>query len=85
MNEFQPSTGSTDYRDPDGARLASLGNRVRRPHSLTPARRRELLHDLAIIAVGVLISVVAICIIFGRTFPALPVAAAMPDWPPGWL
>jgi len=47
------------------------------------SRRREILHDAAIITVGFLICVVAICIIVGQTLPSSADAAPMADWPPG--
>ena len=83
MNEFQMSTHSSDYRRPNSAHGLTLGDAVKRTRLSRPARRREILHDAAIITVGVLICVVAICIIFGQTLPSLPDAAPMTNWPPG--
>ena len=83
MNEFQTPTGSSDYRRRSGAHLLTLSDRVKRAQPSKQARRREILHDAAIITVGFIICVVAICIIFWERFPALPNAVPMANWPPG--
>jgi hypothetical protein len=83
MTELQTSTRLSGYRWRNGAHLLALGDRVKRARLSTQARRREILHDAAIITVGFLICVVAICILFGQTLPSLADAAPMPDWPPG--
>ena len=83
MSEFQTSTRSSDYRRRDGAHLLTLGDGVKRARLSMQARRREILHDAAIITVGFLICVVAICITVGQTLPASADAAPMADWPPG--
>jgi hypothetical protein len=83
MTEFQTSTRSSDYRRRSSAHLVTLGDGVKRARLSRQARRREILHDAAIITVGFLICVVAICIIFGQTLPSLPDAAPTPNWPPG--
>jgi hypothetical protein len=83
MTEFQTSTRSSDFRRRNGPHLLTLGDGVKRARLSTQARRREILHDGAIITVGFLICVVAICILFGQTLPSLADAAPMPSWPPG--
>ena len=83
MTEFQTSTRSSDFRRRNGAHLLTLGDGVKRARLSTQARSREILHDAVIITVGFLICVVAICILFGQTFPSLADAAPMPNWPPG--
>jgi Ca2+/H+ antiporter len=69
LNEFQTSTHSSDFHQQNSADLVALGDGVKRAGPSKQARRRELLHEVAIIAVGVLVCVVAICIIVGRTHP----------------
>jgi len=83
MNEFQSSTRSSGYRGRTSAHLLTLGDGVKRARLSMQARRREILHDAAIITVGFLICIVAICIIFGQSLPSVPDPGPMPNWPPG--
>ena len=81
MNEFQTSTRSSDYHEGKGESLFTFGHAMKRTRRSRQARRRELLHDAAIITAGFVICVVAICIIYGRGLPWLPNAAIMAHWP----
>jgi hypothetical protein len=67
MNEFQTTTRSSDYSGPHNAELLALGDGANGARPSKQARRRAFLHEAAIITVGVLICVVAICIIVERT------------------
>jgi hypothetical protein len=83
MNEFQASTRASARRRRNRASLFELGDFVKPVRLASEARRREILHDAAIITVGFLISVVAICILSGQSLLSLPDATPMPNWPPG--
>jgi hypothetical protein len=80
MNDLQTSTRSFDYRVRNAADLVTLGDAAKPTRSSRRTRRRELLHDAAIITVGLLICGVAICIIYTTTPPWLPDAAPMANW-----
>jgi hypothetical protein len=67
MTETQTSTRSSDYPGRDGADLLALADEANPARPSKQARRRAFLHEAAIITVGVVICVGAICIIVGRT------------------
>jgi hypothetical protein len=67
MNDLQTSTGSSDYPGRDSVDLLALGDEANPARPSKQARRRAFLHEAAIITVGVVICVGAICIIVGRT------------------
>jgi hypothetical protein len=67
MNELPASTHSSDYPGRSRADLLPLDDEANPTRPSKQARRRAFLHEAAIITVGVVICVVAICIIVERT------------------
>jgi hypothetical protein len=67
MNEFQSATPTSEFRGGDRADPVAAGDATKPAGSPKQVRRRELLHEAAIVTIGVLICIAAICVIVERT------------------